>query len=116
MKNSGVYARASDGRFAKGTAPGPGRPAQTVLAELHAAMDEVVTSERWRRIIDKAATDAEAGDRHAREWLSLFRFGKPREMPELDTAAEPSEPPKVVLLDWRNKTLPTNGEDHAQNN
>ncbi|HUY34349.1 MAG TPA: hypothetical protein VMV69_16505 [Pirellulales bacterium] len=58
------------GRFAPGNPGGPGRPRREVEAEYLAATMANVTAEAWGRIVAKAVVDAEAGDRHAREWLA----------------------------------------------
>jgi len=45
------------------------------MNEYFLAMMEAITPERWKRICDRAAADAEAGDCHAREWITKHLIG-----------------------------------------
>jgi len=67
MKANG---RNSNGQFAKGRPGGPGRPPRDVEKDYLAALTHAVTPDKWRSIVQRALTDAEAGDRFARDWLS----------------------------------------------
>ena len=118
-KNAGVYARNSDGRFATGGPGGPGRMRRLAEREYVVALSDVVPLDRWRRIVERAANDAENGNHRAREWLSSY-LCPPDEVAEILAAAERSdEPAKVVLLDWRrfpqSSINSTNGEENANN-
>jgi hypothetical protein len=67
--------RESDGRFAKGNPGGPGRPTRATEAEYLAALAEIVTLDVWRQIGTRAVSDAQAGDKAARDWLSRYLIG-----------------------------------------
>ena len=43
--------------------------------EYLATLSDTVTSDRWRRIVARAADDAEAGDHRAREWFGKYLAG-----------------------------------------
>ena len=68
--------RNPDGTFAEGNAGGPGRPPRSTEAHYLVAMTEIVTPEEWQRIVEKAKTDALAGDAAARNWLSKYLLGE----------------------------------------
>ena len=61
--------RKSNGQFAAGNPGGLGRPSRAIEAEYLGVLSEWVTIEKWRRIVARAADDAEAGDHRARQWL-----------------------------------------------
>jgi hypothetical protein len=46
-----------------------------VEADYLAALGDAVPIERWRRIVERAVTDAEEGNARAREWLSQYVTG-----------------------------------------
>jgi hypothetical protein len=74
------------GRFKRGNEGGPGRPRRAVETEYLAVIGDVVPLERWRRIVERAAADAEAGDAKARQWLAGSLLGSvPQSL--LDVAA-----------------------------
>ena len=62
-----------------GKRPGAGR--KKGFAALEAERQRILVAERiakdWKPIVDKAIADAKAGDKHARDWLYEFAFGKP---------------------------------------
>jgi hypothetical protein len=68
--------RENNGRFAKGNPGGPGRKPLAVEDRYLALFCEVVPSARARKIIEKAASQAEHGDAKAREWLFNYLAGK----------------------------------------
>src|SRR5690348_13702790 len=65
------------GRFKKGHKGGPGRPRRVVEQDYVVALSEAVPLDRWRKIIERAITDAESGDARAREWVGNYMMGKP---------------------------------------
>ncbi len=67
--------RNTDGTFAPGNGGGPGRPRRAVELEYLGIVAGVVTLERWQRICEAAAVNAEAGDTAARAWLSKYLLG-----------------------------------------
>src|SRR6516225_5219537 len=72
--------RDDNGRFTTGNSVGPGRPRRDVELDYLAALADAVPLVRWRKIIDRAVTDAEQGDAKARRWLAeylLSRDGEP---------------------------------------
>lgn len=81
--------RTSNGRFAAGNAGGPGRPKRATEAEYLAVLSDVVSVDRWRIICQGAARAAEAGDRHAREWLSKYLVGDAKSA-DVEAAGTPS--------------------------
>ncbi len=64
--------RHANGRFAKGNPGGPGRPPRQDERDYLIAAAGVVSLERWQRVVERAAADAEKGDHKAREWLSRW--------------------------------------------
>lgn len=79
--------RDAKGRFVKGQSGNPdGRPKREVEADYLVMLGAVVTPERWRAIVEKAATQAERGDDRARRWLSDYLIGKPVERVEMSGA------------------------------
>lgn len=80
--------RDGHGRFTSGNASGPGRTRRAVEADYLAALSDTVPIRKWKRIVGRAVEDAEAGDRHAREWLGTYLLGKPDRGGLLDQAAK----------------------------
>jgi hypothetical protein len=71
--------RDEGGKFVKGNPGGPGRlPRAREDRYLEITM-QTVTFDDWRKIVEKAARQAMAGDAKAREWLSGYLVGKPEE-------------------------------------
>jgi hypothetical protein len=63
------------GYFQKGNHASPGRkPRATELTYLQATLGSCPLP-KWKRIVKRAVADAEAGDRHARRWLSDVLLG-----------------------------------------
>lgn len=69
--------RDEHGRFKKGWTGGPGRPRREVEEQYLSATIARVPVEEWQKVIDKALTQAIAGDSEARKWLSDYLMGKP---------------------------------------
>ncbi|HAM40526.1 MAG TPA: hypothetical protein DCP69_04125 [Candidatus Omnitrophica bacterium] len=69
--------RQDNGRFAKGNPGGPGRKPRPVEEGYLDLFREGVPPARAKRIIEKAASQAEHGDAKAREWLFNYLAGKP---------------------------------------
>lgn len=67
--------RTPRGTFDVGNKLGRGRPRRKVEGDYLRALAETVPPGRWRRIIEKAAVDAEAGCPVARAWLGRFLLG-----------------------------------------
>lgn len=69
--------RNEKGQFVEGNKASPGRPKRPTEAEYLAALTSRVTLAKWGQIIDRALTDAIAGDYRARQWVSDYIVGKP---------------------------------------
>jgi hypothetical protein len=68
--------RDENGRFVKGETGNPnGRPPRAREERYYEIMVTTVSFERWKRIIEKAADQAERGDAVARKWLSDYLIG-----------------------------------------
>jgi hypothetical protein len=67
--------RDSNGHFAAGTAPGPGRPRRAIEIDYARTLADAVSLADWRKVCDKALADAKEGDSRAREWLSNRLLG-----------------------------------------
>ena len=84
--------RNANGTFARGNGGGPGRPRRAAEESYVHRLAARVTPEHWNRIVDKAIEQAEAGDRHARAWLSECLVGnQPLELYGLWAAYEGCE-------------------------
>ncbi len=82
------------GRFAPGNPGGPGRPRRVVERDYVSIVADVCPPERWRRIVERTVTDAEAGDPKAREWLGKHLTGK-----------EPESLLRIARKDAQGKTV-----------
>lgn len=71
-----LQGRQAGGRFGPGNRYGKGRPPRAIEASYMAALADIVPPERWAAICDKAAQDAEAGDKAAREWIGRHLLGQ----------------------------------------
>ena len=69
--------RDSNGRFTTGNPGGPGRPRREIEEEYLLSMETAVNGANWQAIVDRAVTDAIAGDAKARMWLSSYLLGMP---------------------------------------
>ncbi len=69
------FKRTPKGTFAPGTAGGPGRPPRPVEKDYLRALSDACPPDRWRRIVERAVGQAEAGDAQARAWLAKFLCG-----------------------------------------
>ena len=65
------------GRFAVGNGGGPGRPKRQTEEDYLHTLSERVPLALWAEIVDKAASDAAAGDAKARDWLSKYLMPQP---------------------------------------
>ena len=65
------------GRFAAGNSGGPGRPKRQAEEDYLQTLSERVPLDLWAEIVDKAASDAAAGDAKARDWLSKYLMPQP---------------------------------------
>ena len=65
------------GRFAAGNSGGPGRPKRQAEEDYLQTLSERVPLALWAEIVDKAASDAAAGDAKARDWLSKYLMPQP---------------------------------------
>ncbi len=67
--------RDKSGRFATGNPGGPGRPRRPVEQEYLSTLNEAVTLDDWKEIVQRAIVDAKKGDAKSREWLSARLMG-----------------------------------------
>ena len=65
------------GRFAAGNSGGPGRPKRQAEEDYLQTLSERVPLALWAEIVDKAASDAAAGNAKARDWLSKYLMPQP---------------------------------------
>ena len=65
------------GRFAAGNSGGPGRPKRQAEEDYLQTLSERIPLALWAEIVDKAASDAAAGDAKARDWLSKYLMPQP---------------------------------------
>jgi hypothetical protein len=71
-------------QFKPGNRGGPGRPRRAVEREYLVALNERVTLDAWRAIVDRAVKDAMEGDHDARLWLAKYLIGeRPPSLAEL---------------------------------
>jgi hypothetical protein len=71
-------------QFTKGNPGGPGRPKRETESKYLRAAVGAVPLTRWRKVVRKALEDAEAGCRHAREFLRRVLVGdQPWEVTEM---------------------------------
>jgi len=65
------------GRFAEGSAGGPGRPPRQTERDYLRATLTGCSVDDWVEIVRQAVTSAKAGDAKARDWLSQYMLGNP---------------------------------------
>jgi hypothetical protein len=65
------------GQFAPGNPGGPGRPRRETERAYLSIMSEMCPPATWREIVEKATSQARAGDDKARAWLASYLVGKP---------------------------------------
>jgi hypothetical protein len=63
------------GRFTVGNPGGPGRPRRPVEREYLRALNEAVSLDDWKEVVQAAVADAKEGDAKAREWLARYLIG-----------------------------------------
>ena len=80
--------RSSDGRFLPGSKGSPGRQKRKTERAYLAKMQSICTPDRWGKVVEQAMTDAENGDRYARDWLSKYLVPVPEPMPPEPEEAE----------------------------
>lgn len=71
------------GRFLPGNKASPGRKKKAIERDYTKMFTDVVTSEKWREVIEAALKLAIGGDSFARRWLSDYIIGKPPQILEL---------------------------------
>lgn len=88
------------GKFAAGNRYGKGRPVQSNKQDYLGVTESVVTPERWRRIIERAANDAETGTGReaasAREFLGKYILPLPQKI-ELTNNEVPFNPIQIYI-------------------
>jgi hypothetical protein len=90
--------RDEHGRFIKGHSGNPnGRAPKEREQRYYEVLLETVPYDQWKRIIVKAAQQAEKGDHQARKWLSDYLIGAPVQRNELANADEQPFAVKVVV-------------------
>jgi hypothetical protein len=75
MSEQNGNGRDRSGKFTRGNAGGPGGPRRAAEESYVHLLASRCTGEHWAKIVDKAIQQAEAGDRHARAWLSECLIG-----------------------------------------
>lgn len=79
--------RDDKGRFVKGVSGNPnGRGTKEREIQYREIMVSTVTLDRWKKIIAKAADQAERGDSVARKWLADYLIGTPIQKAEVSGA------------------------------
>lgn len=69
-----------------GAPKSPGRPKRDVEQAYYDITIGKVPPEDWQAIVEKAVTQAKAGDHEARKWLGDYVLGKPTQRTELTGA------------------------------
>ena len=86
--------REANGRFAKGNSASKGhshgRPKRKREERYYDILVSTVTFDRWKRIVDKAAQQAERGDSIARKWLADYIVGVPEQTQNVNITGYPS--------------------------
>ena len=80
----GELSRDVRGRFVTGNKGGPGRPNAQAELQYLASLSEVVSRGDWEKIISRAVKDAKNGDHRARQWLTNYLIGRPKERGEIN--------------------------------
>jgi hypothetical protein len=68
--------RDAQGRFVRGHPGGPGRPSRQTELSYLLGLSEAVTPDVWGQIVQRAISDAIAGDAQARSWISIHLLPK----------------------------------------
>lgn len=108
--------RDENGRFAKGNKGGPGRPNKARETRYYEIAMLAVTFEQWKKIIQRAGSDAESGDAAARRFLADYLLPTPAQRLELTGAlGGPIEISQVdgITENLRRKLLPPTDEEGA---
>lgn len=94
-QNKKPTGRTPAGRFAPGNPGGPGRKPRLTeaarLAEIQAALN---AGGDWADIIRVAIENAKLNDYHAREWLSNYVIGKPKQTIGISREVDEDEYPE----------------------
>lgn len=70
--------RNDQGRFMVGNRYGKGRPPRATEAGYLAVLMQACDLETWKRVVNRAIEDAQAGDTAARAWLGNYLLGAPK--------------------------------------
>lgn len=91
--------RDAKGRFIKGHSGNPnGRAPKTREQRYYEIAISVVPFKQWRRIIKRAAEQAERGDATARRFLAEYFLGKPQQSVDVTSSGEPMNWTTYVLM------------------
>ena len=95
--------RKSNGQFAEGWKGGPGRPKRaTEERYLRWTVGRVKRAD-WITIVDVAVARAKAGDHQARQWLSDYLMGKPKQLMEVTGAGGGP----IIVVSWDDTAKPS---------
>ena len=92
--------RGTNGQFVKGNPGNPnatGRPKRKTEDKYLLALQKCVKAKDWKAICQRAVTEARGGDYRARQWLSDYLLGKPRQFVDV-TSAGKGIPGAVIYL------------------
>jgi len=80
--------RDTNGRFKDGNKASPGRSTRSTEEKYLKKLNTSTTLKDWRAITIKAIDDAKRGDSKARQWLSDYLIGKPKQGVEIESIGE----------------------------
>lgn len=92
--------RRRNGKFAPGTAGGPGRPTRAAEHHYNELLRKAVSDEDWIEIVERAVEEAKRGGKYgvkAREFIADRLLGKPR-MPVEVSDPESQRQQRLLLL------------------
>ena len=89
--------RDAGGRFVKGNKASPGRRPRAVEEREMEMLGEVMTDERFRVIVEKVVSLAEAGNQRAIELILKYKWGLPTQRTE--TALTVTD--RMTIEQWR---------------
>lgn len=93
-----VAQRDDRGRFVPGHPGGPGRPKRETEGEYLKTLQEVVTVDAWRLIVERAVADAIEGDPKARSWIGNYLLGLPSQRLEVDHQGDSDKQPITLAF------------------
>ena len=67
--------RDSNGKFAPGNPGGPGRPRRAIEMDYLRVFSEILTTDAWRAICQRAVEHAQQGEAKSREFVTRFALG-----------------------------------------